>query len=111
MGTNSIFVERPELSAEAQGETLEPHHSVFANRRGLYFTFWILVPFILPTCAFLYALPLAPVIWLGARVAGTATSQHGGTIVAIIMATSLALAVVTIITLWKRTRSMARSLQ
>ena len=69
------------------------------------------MPLILPTCAFLYALPLAPVIWLGAKVAGTATSNHSETIVAIILLTSFALAMVTVVTLWKRTKLMARSLR
>ncbi len=111
MGTETAFLQRPDEETELVGDSLDPVHSVFSNRRGLYLTFWLLVPLILPTCAFLYALPLAPVIWLAAKVAGTATSNHGGTIVAIIMATSLALAAVTVGTLWKRTRLMARSLR
>ena len=111
MGTETVYLQRPEEDVAPIGETLDPGHSVFANRRGLYLTFWLLVPLILPTCAFLYALPLAPVIWLGAKVAGTATSNHSETIVAIILLTSFALAMVTVVTLWKRTKLMARSLR
>lgn len=110
MRTATTMEPRSEEAIELEEVTTDEGRRFFTNRKSLYLTFWLLVPLILPTCAFLYALPLAPVIWLGARVAGTATSNHSETIVAIILLTSLALAVVTIVTLWQRTKLIARSL-
>lgn len=81
-----------------------------STKLGLYISFWLLAVLLVPTCAFLYALPLAPVIWIGAKVGGTATISHGGTLGLIVLATSFALALVTIGLLWKRTREIARDL-
>lgn len=111
MSVDSAYLRHPPEVVERESVEEEAPSGFLANRRSLYLTFWLLVPLVLPTCAFLYALPLAPVIWLGAKVAGTATSNHDETIGVIVLITSSALACVTVGSLWQRTRAIARSLE
>ncbi len=110
-----MSVDIADLHKPAEVIEREPLESIqrfkfLSNRKSLYWTFWLLVPLILPTCAFLYALPLTPVILLSAKVAGTSTDNHWETLGVIIGLTSLALALVTVGTLWQRTRAIARAM-
>jgi hypothetical protein len=110
MSVDSAYLQHPPEVVERESGERNAPPGFFSNRRSLYVTFWLLVPLILPTCALLYALPLAPILWLSAKIAGTTTSNHNETLGLIVLITSFLLGCVTVGSLWQRTRAIARSL-